>query len=119
MNIDLIAEVCHEANRVLQRAGGEVVNFPWENTTESLRASGRAGIEAVLDGASAEELHRQWVEYKEAEGWVYGPVKDFAAKTHPQLVPYSELPFEQRLKDRLFGAIVDAFRQHELAVAAH
>jgi hypothetical protein len=119
MNIDLIAEVCHEANRVLQRAGGEVVHFPWENTTEVLRASIRSGVGGVLDGLSPEESHQAWVEYKVAEGWVYGPVKDFAAKTHPNLVPYSELPFEQRLKDRLFGTIVEAFRQHELAVAAH
>jgi hypothetical protein len=102
----LIAEVCHEANRVLQRTLGEVVNFPWENTSEALRASGIKGVELAMAGATPEELHESWCATKVAEGWTYGPAKDFAAKTHPQLVPYAELPEVQKVKDRLFQAIV-------------
>lgn len=110
MDIDLIAEACHEANRVLQRRSGEVVNFPWENTSESLRNSARSGVQAIVDNPdlTARESHEGWTAYKLAEGWVYGPVKDFAAKTHPDLVPYDELPLDQQVKDSLFGAIVRA-----------
>jgi hypothetical protein len=35
-------------------------------------------------------------------------VKDPDAKTHPCILPYHELPLEQRLKDSLFMAIVHA-----------
>ena len=35
------------------------------------------------------------------EGWTYGPPpKDNEKRTHPLLVPYSELPEEEKDKDR-------------------
>lgn len=43
-----------------------------------------------------------------AEGWTYGPVKDFAAKTSPCLIPYADLPEAQRRKDALFQSVVRA-----------
>ena len=104
--INLIAEVCHEANRAVQRHRGEVVNFPWESTSEALRESGRIGVRAALAGASPRELHESWLATKAAEGWVWGPIKDFAAKTHPQFVDYDALPETQKDKDQLFFAIV-------------
>jgi len=45
---------------------------------------------------------------KEADGWVYGVIKDPAAKTHPCMVPFEQLPAEQRAKDLGFKAIVRA-----------
>lgn len=41
-------------------------------------------------------------------GWNRGPVKDGVRKTHPNLVPYHQLPPGQQAKDRLFIAIVRA-----------
>lgn len=45
---------------------------------------------------------------KEEDGWVYGPEKDAEKKVHPCMVPYDQLPKEQRMKDVLFGAVVRA-----------
>jgi hypothetical protein len=103
-----IAQVCHEANRALQLALGEVVISPhWEEAPNWQRTSSQDGVEKALNGATAEELHESWAESKLADGWVYGPVKDDQAKTHPDLVPYQELPPEQQKKDELFRSIVD------------
>ncbi|MFD0468599.1 RyR domain-containing protein [Nonomuraea thailandensis] len=55
-------------------------------------------------------MHEAWCEHKRAEGWTYGPDKDPDAKTHPCLVPYDQLPVEQRVKDAVFHAIVGALR---------
>lgn len=68
----------------------------------------REGVEKALDGATPEDLHQSWCDFKAADGWVYGEVKDAEAKTHPCLVPYEELPEEQRIKDDLFKAVVGA-----------
>lgn len=106
--IDYIAQVCHEANRRVQQLNGEVVNFPWEQTSEPLRESARDGVRNVRNGATPEESHENWLKFKEAEGWTYGPVKDFAKKEHPCFVPYAELPEGQEVKDQLFVAIVEA-----------
>jgi hypothetical protein len=54
-------------------------------------------------------MHENWTKDKVADGWVYGEVKDAAAKTHPCLVPYDQLPANQRFKDSLFLLTVQFF----------
>ena len=107
--IEAIARNCHEGNRVLQEYNGEDVNPPWDECDPELRESACIGVEHAIMGSTPEQLHASWCETKRAQGWVYGPVKDPAAKTHPCLVDYPLLPEEQRVKDRLFAALVDAF----------
>ena len=108
MNIDDIAETCHEANRALQRQYGEQVSPPWSASPAWVKESARAGVLSAINGATPEELHQAWSDHKLAEGWVYGKEKDGIAKTHPCLVPYHELPLEQQAKDYVFAAIVRA-----------
>lgn len=112
-DLDLIARVCHEANRVLQlNSDDENPSHPWHLAHASQKKSAIEGVKTALEGATAEELHEAWVRQKMADGWFYGPFKDEAIKTHPCLVPYSELPEEQRLKDHMFRAIVKSFKIH-------
>jgi hypothetical protein len=35
-----------------------------------------------------------------SEGWIWGPKRDDAKKTHPCLVPYAELPESEKEYDR-------------------
>jgi hypothetical protein len=106
--LDQIAHVCHEANRALQIELQEPPSPHFPEAPEWMVASAVAGVQAAQRGATPEQLHASWSELKRSEGWVYGPVKDFEAKTHPCLVPYAELPDAQRAKDVLFGAVVRA-----------
>lgn len=48
----------------------------------------------------AENVHENWAMGRLEEGWVYGPVRDDARKTTPCLVPYEDLPEEEREYDR-------------------
>jgi hypothetical protein len=101
-----IARVCHEANRALQLALDEAPSPHWDETDAEMRASAVDGVFTALEGATPEELHQSWCEFRLAQGWRHGAVKDTEAKTHPCLVPYAELPEDQRLKDELFQAVV-------------
>lgn len=49
--------------------------------------------------ATPRENHENWMKMKESQGWVYGPRKDMRAKTHPDLVPFEDLPEVERYKD--------------------
>lgn len=106
LEINRIARVCHEANRALQQNAGEVVNFPWDNTSQSMRDSTTEGVRGILTGKTPAESHEGWCENRLAAGWVYGLTKDFTALTHPCLVSYEDLPADQKAKDGLFSAIV-------------
>jgi hypothetical protein len=103
-----IARVCHEANRALQVLQGDPAVSPaWDDAPDWQCASAADGVVQALAGATPEQLHESWCEFKRADGWTYGPVKDAGARTHPCLVPYAELPAAQRL----FAAIVAALSE--------
>jgi hypothetical protein len=109
---ELIAKVCHEANRAYCLSMGDNSHAPWEHAPEWQRVSARQGVEHHLSSdMSPEESHNSWLHAKEVDGWVYGETKDPVAKTHPCMVPYSQLPKEQQAKDYIFRAVVNAFKK--------
>jgi hypothetical protein len=48
----------------------------------------------------AENAHDIWAEQRMNEGWTYGPKRDDAAKQHPDLIPYGDLPDSEKEYDR-------------------
>lgn len=112
--VNRIAQVCHEANRAVQVIANDPnINQAWPIVSEEMRESAREGVRAVLEAdRTPAEMHALWSESKLLSGWVYGPVKDEMAKTHPCLVPYEDLDEGQRLKDRVFIHIITAFQEH-------
>ena len=112
MDIEQIAYICHEANRAYCKAIQAPYGHIWEEAPQSQRNSSINGVKAALatPGLSSEEIHDKWMKYKLDEGWTYGEKKDEKLKTHPCIRPYNELPEEERLKDALFLAIVNALR---------
>lgn len=102
------ARAAHEVNRAFCAAIGDDSQVPWEEAPAWQRQSAVAGVQAIAadPNMTPEQSHESWMAQKEADGWVYGEEKDAEAKTHPCMVPYAELPPEQRAKDYIFGAIV-------------
>lgn len=48
----------------------------------------------------AKNVHDVWAKTRIAQGWSYGPVRNDTQKKHPCLVPYEELPEEEKNYDR-------------------
>jgi hypothetical protein len=48
----------------------------------------------------AENAHDVWAQRRLSEGWTWGPQRDDAAKKHPCLVPYDQLPESEKQYDR-------------------
>ena len=106
-----IASICHEANRAYCKSIGDTSQPSWEEAPDWQKESAIAGVSFHMANptASPSASHEAWRQHKEAEGWDYGIKKDPFLKQHPCMVPYDELPIEQRRKDYLFRAIVHAF----------
>ena len=105
-----IAQVAHEAVRAWQVANGQDSAPSWSRAPAWMKT---ATLEAVRwnTGAAAPTpaaRHRQWVNEKKAAGWKLGPTKDARRKTHPLLVPYSQLPEVERRKDALVSAVIES-----------
>jgi hypothetical protein len=110
MNIKAIARVAHEVNRAYCEALGDHSQVRWEEAPLWQRDSAVHGVvfHILNPEASPGESHENWMEEKIEEGWTYGPIKDAQKKEHPNLVPFDQLPEEQKVKDVLFKAVVDA-----------
>lgn len=48
----------------------------------------------------AKNVHEVWALSRISQGWTYGKQRDDEKKTHPCLVPYEELPEEEKEYDR-------------------
>lgn len=106
MKIELVARVCHEANRSYCESIGDMSHVAWEQAPQWQKDSAILGVKGVLGGNSPSKSHESWMLEKVRTGWVYGPVKDAELKTHPCMLPYDELPPAQRVKDEIFVGVV-------------
>jgi hypothetical protein len=110
--VGAVAVICHEANRILCAVFGDKSQKPWVLAEEWQRQSAVDGVQYALDNPDADPAaqHAKWMADKLAAGWVLGEVKDAEAvpPTHPDLVPYDELPEFAKAKDHLFKGIVNA-----------
>ncbi len=106
--IDRLAMRCHEVNRAYCEGLGDTSQVPWFEAPENIKESARTGVNYALENphATPEDQHEAWRAFKEKDGWTYGEVKDAELKTHPCMRPYAELPEAQRIKDKLFQAVV-------------
>lgn len=107
---ELAARVAHTVNKAFCEATGDMSQPNWEEAPEWQQDSARSGIFYHVENpdASPSNSHENWMAEKQRDGWTHGEVKDPDAKTHPSMVPFDDLPFEQRVKDHLFKAIAHA-----------
>jgi ryanodine receptor 2 len=50
--------------------------------------------------AMAKNVHAVWAESRVSQGWSYGPERNDDLKQHPCLVPYDQLPEQEKDYDR-------------------
>ena len=95
------AEICLE--------DGSRTELPY--LMEIIRRAIDAGVDRVtpcdtVGTLTPEKSHESWLTLKRSEGWSYGPEKNVEQKTHPCMVPYSDLDETQKKKDEWFITMV-------------
>ena len=103
-----IAIVCHEATKTFCEVNGDFTQKKWVDSEHWQQENTIDSVQLILKNRNCPDsiLHDEWMKKKFAEGWKYGSEKNEIAKTHPNLVPFKELPDMDQIKDRLFKAIV-------------
>ena len=85
---------------------GEVMTYsPEPIDTSSVKLSPR--LTELVERLAANN-HDHWALKRIAEGWRFGPNRNDKAKTHPDLVPYQELPDSEKEYDR--RSVVETLR---------
>ena len=105
----------YEAARLQAIAvGAPVVPEPWEQRDKAFREQMIKSVDRMcgeMRSGSPAELHGAWVQAYIDLGWTYGPVRDVAAKTHPDMVPYDKLGRKEQDKDAVYIALCEIARQ--------
>lgn len=105
----------YEAARLQAMAvDAPIVPEPWVERETAFRSQFADVIEMMCGPdrkSSPSELHDDWVEAYEKMGWVYGPVRDSVALTHPDMVPFDDLEQREQDKDAVFLALCEIARQ--------
>lgn len=104
----LCAQMAHEVNRAWCGIHGDHSHKPWAETPDDIKRSAYLGVEGALAGNTPAQSHESWLTNKLNDGWSYGLVKDGQLKQHPCMLPYEDLPGQQRAKDVLFISTVRA-----------
>lgn len=115
MKYEEIARVAHETNRAYCITLGDKSQPSWDEAPGWQKESAMFGVVFKADNpaVSPADMHENWMKQKIDDGWTWGPVKRIEIKEHPCMVPYHELPAEQRMKDKLFSAVVSALLEQE------
>lgn len=115
--LDRISVLAHEANRIWALLHGDTSAVSYVDAPQWQKESLHAGVASIANGTitTPEEAHEAWADHKLKAGWVHGFVKNPDTKEHPCLVPYDQLPPEQRAKDAIFFGLVTTLVQQEVA----
>ena len=113
MTNEQIARICHEANKGLCEAHGDMSQKTWDAAEPWQRESAIAGVAFAKANPDAPDSaqHDAWMADKLAAGWTYGDAKDAEKKTHPCIVPFDALPRDQQAKDYIFRAVVHCLKE--------
>lgn len=85
-----IANACHRHLR-------DGIKLPYAKKYDSNTTRNTSATEEESMGQITE--HSRWNVYMRSIGYTYGPIRNNIAKTHNDLVPFDELPQEERKKD--------------------
>lgn len=114
MNQMDIAECCYEVHRAVRLAHGDISYPPWPEAPQWLRSLAARNVELHLmnPAAGPELLHEDWKKRKQADGWMYGPLRSDSRHQHPAIKSFAELPVDMKAKDWAFRAVVQTLRKH-------
>lgn len=112
LSAEEIARIVHEQNRAYQYILQDTnPSQPWDSEEEWIRDSLIHAVELIQAGLDEAEIQQVWVDSRFAMGWELGDDKNYESipPTHPNLVPFSKLPEDEKRKARATVALVKIY----------
>ena len=115
MKKEKIAKIVYEATRLEAKwSKRSIVPEKWDNRDNKFKEQFIDIIDKYLlqeDLPTPEEAHNSWVQSYLDMGWKYGKKRDIEKKTHPDILPFYQLPKDERDKDAIFLVVVWAVKK--------
>lgn len=110
-DLNQIAKTCHIVHTTFSQAIGHGTQPSFDEVSEAHKNTIISSIEKILSGeiTSPMQSHDNFVKEKLEAGWKHSDEYSIENKTNPRLVPFSELPNSNRIKEELFFNTVKSF----------
>jgi hypothetical protein len=82
-------------------------------TVEERERRVEAMQKCAAENTSEQARHLSWMKMHEDLGWVWGEQFDPAKKTHPNMLPWDQLPDSVKSKARIFAIVAQAGKEIE------
>ena len=82
-----------------------IVPEPWDDRDELFRIQFVKVVDKQCSDnkfENAESAHDSWWREYDRMGWKYGKERSTEKKTHPDMIPFNDLPKSERDKDEIF-----------------
>jgi len=110
MDFETITKFIYEAARKeAEWSKRSIVPEAWEDRDEKFKKQMIDVVRRYIESdqlPSPEEAHNSWMKAYLDMGWKYGEARDTEKKTHPDLLPFDQLPRDERDKDAIFLSLV-------------
>ncbi len=101
--VDACARHAHEGHRIYRQLMGDLSHKPWDEIDVVHRQPVYVAVIGIVESDDdAVRSHERWVQNLTATGWTKGEKKDGERKTHPNLVPWEDLPNEVQELNKMF-----------------
>jgi len=106
-----IAKIVWEADKGFVEMASLIEVPHWEEAEDWQRDKVCSDVAYLLEYENAPEsaLHDIWVDAMREHGWKHGEKIDKEQHTHPHLLPYNELPIEEKIRNNLMWTLVRKF----------
>jgi hypothetical protein len=94
-------EIACEIRRMLGESQLDQAMFDDAQRARRVEALKKCAAESTSDS----DRHEAWIRMHVDDGWVYGEQFDPKAKTHPNLMPWEDLPDSTRSKAKIFDIV--------------
>ena len=102
-----LARICHEAHLALRIGlNSSADDMHFDALPQERKDVVISQVRLIRAGKSPDEVHQAWVDHQLEHGWRWGISRNLIQKTHPNLVPYGDLPVEEKAKVRQAFRIV-------------
>ena len=102
-----LARICHEAHVALRIGlNDSATDVHWDALPQDRKNLVINEVRLIREGKRVEEIHQAWVDWMTEREWKWDTYRNTELKMHPNLVPYEDLPPEEKAKVRQAVRIV-------------
>jgi len=108
MKLAEVARMVHQTDKAYCESIGDYSNKNWEQAEPADKKRMEDIVQFYTDNPLAMDcsIHNVWIKAMVMDGWVKGDEFNPFTKTHPGIIKFEEIPFEQQVRATIIRRVI-------------